>query len=85
MKFRLLLALAMIFGTMSKATAQTQSAPPACGAKIEGAGTPLKFASPLPEEHAVLLRTLQVDLLATPELRERAQALLVARRYLSGV
>ena len=42
-------------------------------------------ASQLPEEHAVLLRTLQVDLLATPELRERAQALLVARHYLGGV
>ena len=42
-------------------------------------------ASPLPEERAVLLRTLQVDLLATPELRERAQALLVARHYLGGV
>ncbi len=43
----------MIFGTMSQAMAQTQSAPPACGAKLEGAGTPLKFASPLPEEDRI--------------------------------
>lgn len=47
------LALAMIFGTMSQAAAQTQSAAPACGAKLEGAGTPLEFASPLPEDDRI--------------------------------
>ena len=47
------LALAMIFGTMSQAAAQTQSAPPACGAKLEGAGTSLEFASPLPEDDRI--------------------------------
>jgi hypothetical protein len=42
-------------------------------------------AKPLPEELAVLLRTLQVRLLDTPAGRERAQQLLVAGHYLGGV
>jgi hypothetical protein len=42
-------------------------------------------ATPLPEERAVLLRTLQVHQLTTPQQRERAQTLLVARHYLGGV
>jgi len=45
----------------------------------------LPSTKPLPEELAVLLRTLQVRLLDTPELRERAQTLLVAEHYLGGV
>ena len=40
---------------------------------------------PLPEERAVLLRTLRVELLTTAQQRERAQALLDARHYLGGV
>ena len=40
---------------------------------------------PLPEEPAILLRTLQVEVLDTPALRARAQALLVAHHYLGGV
>ena len=39
----------------------------------------------LPEERAVLLRTLQVCVLDAPELRARAQSLLVAGHYLGGV
>lgn len=42
-------------------------------------------AKPLPEEPAMLLRTVQVQLLDTPELRERAQGLLAAHHYLGGV
>ena len=42
-------------------------------------------ATPLPEERAVLLRTLQVQLLTTAQQRERAQELLVARHYPGGV
>lgn len=45
----------------------------------------LPSARPLPEERAVLLRTLRVELLTTAQQRERAQALLVARHYLGGV
>jgi hypothetical protein len=45
----------------------------------------LRCAPPLPEERAVLLSTLQVHLLDTPELRERAQAALVAEHYLGGI
>ena len=40
---------------------------------------------PLPEERALLLRTLEVQVLDTPELRERAQALLEAEHYLGRV
>ena len=47
--------------------------------------SPLPPPKPLPEELAVLLRTLQVQVLDTPELRDRAQALLVADHYLGGV
>ena len=46
---------------------------------------PATPAKPLPEEPAILLRTVQVQLLDTPELRERAQALLAAQHYLGGV
>lgn len=46
---------------------------------------PLPPPKPLPEEQAVLLRTLQVQVLDTPELRNRAQALLVQHHYLGGV
>ena len=37
-------------------------------------------ARPLPEERAVLLRTLRVELLTTAQQRERAQALLINAR-----
>lgn len=47
--------------------------------------SPLPPPKPLPEELAVLLKTLQVQLLDTPELRDRAQALLVQDHYLGGV
>jgi hypothetical protein len=50
--------------------------------------TPLPLSSPpkpLPEEPAVLLRTLEVQVLDTPELRARAQALLATHHYLGGV
>ncbi|MFN0068261.1 MAG: ISAs1 family transposase [Limisphaerales bacterium] len=50
--------------------------------------TPVKSASPtkpLPEELSVLLRTVQVHQLDTPELRERAQGLLAAHHYLGAV
>ena len=50
--------------------------------------TPVKSASPtkpLPEELSVLLRTVQVHLLDTPELRERAEGLLAAHHYLGAV
>lgn len=40
---------------------------------------------PLPEEPAVLPRVLQVQVLDTPELRGRAQALLAAHHYLGAV
>lgn len=40
---------------------------------------------PLPEDPALLLRTVQVKVLDTPELRARAQALLSAHHYLGGV
>lgn len=39
----------------------------------------------LPEEPAILLRTLQVQVLDAPEWRARAQALLAAHHYLGGV
>lgn len=39
----------------------------------------------LPEERAVLLRVLQVEVLDTPELRARAQALLEAEHHLGGI
>lgn len=39
----------------------------------------------LPEAAAILLRTVQVQLLDTPELRDRAQALLAQHHYLGGV
>lgn len=47
--------------------------------------SPLTPAKPLPEEPAMLLRTVQVQVLDTPELRERAQGLLAAHHYLGGV
>ena len=40
---------------------------------------------PLPEEAAILLRTVQVRVLDTPELRARAQGLLATHHYLGGV
>lgn len=40
---------------------------------------------PLPEDPAILLRTLQPQLLETPEWRARAQHLLGAHHYLGGV
>lgn len=40
---------------------------------------------PLPEDPAILLRTLQTQVLDTPERRERAQQLLLAHHYLGGV
>ena len=40
---------------------------------------------PLPEARETLLRTLQVQLLDTPELRERAQVHLAAHHYLGGL
>lgn len=40
---------------------------------------------PLPEELAVLLHTLQVQVLDTPELRARAEALLGVHHYLGAV
>ena len=42
-------------------------------------------AKPLPEEAAILLRTVQVQVLDSPELRERAQLLLAAQHYLGAV
>lgn len=40
---------------------------------------------PLPEEPAILLRTVQVHVLDAPELRDRAQTLLAAHHCLGGV
>lgn len=40
---------------------------------------------PLPEDSAILLRTVRVQVLDSPELRERAQQLLAAHHYLGGV
>lgn len=40
---------------------------------------------PLPEAAAILLRTVQVQVLDTPELRAKAQALLAEHHYLGGV
>ena len=40
---------------------------------------------PLPEDSAILLRTVQVQVLDTPELRAGAQQLLAAHHYLGGV
>ena len=40
---------------------------------------------PLPEDREILLRTLQVERLDTPEGRARAQALFEAHHYLGGV
>jgi len=47
--------------------------------------TPSAHRKPLPEEPAILLRTVQVQVLDTPELRDRAQGLLAAQHYLGGV
>ena len=47
--------------------------------------SPSSFSQFLPEEPAILLRTLQVQVLDAPELRARAQALLAAHHYLGGV
>lgn len=47
--------------------------------------TPSPAAKLLPEESAILLRTVQVHLLDTSELRERAHRLLSAHHYLGGV
>lgn len=47
--------------------------------------TPTLPPKPLPQEAAILLRTVQVHRLDTPELRERAQRLLAAHHYLGGV
>ena len=46
---------------------------------------PCPSAKPLPEDRAILLRTVQVQVLETAELRGRAQRLLVAHHYLGGV
>lgn len=45
----------------------------------------LPLVQRLPEDPAVLLRTVQVHLLDTPELRARAQGLLAAHHYLGAV
>lgn len=47
--------------------------------------TPVSAPKLLPQELSVLLRTLQVRVLDTTELRDRAQALLAAHHYLGGV
>lgn len=47
--------------------------------------TPSTNPKPLPEDPAILLRTVQVQLLDTAELRERAQQLLAAHHPLGGV
>lgn len=47
--------------------------------------TPPPPPKPLPEEPAILLRTVQVQVLDTPELRARAQDLLAAHHYLGGL
>lgn len=49
------------------------------------ASTPSLHLKPLPEDPAILLGTVQVHLLDTPELRERAQQRLAADHYLGGV
>lgn len=41
--------------------------------------------SPLPDDPAILLRSVQVEVLDTPEQRARAQRCLVAHHYLGGV
>ncbi|KAF0168913.1 MAG: hypothetical protein FD161_4956 [Limisphaerales bacterium] len=46
---------------------------------------PATPAKPLPDDPAILLRTVQVQVLDTPEQRERAQQLLAADHYLGGV
>lgn len=40
---------------------------------------------PLPDDPAILLRTVQVQVLDTPEQRDRAQQLFAAHHYLGGV
>jgi len=40
---------------------------------------------PLPEDPSILLRSVQMQVLDTPEVRERAQQLLGAHHYLGGV
>ena len=40
---------------------------------------------PRPEDPSILLRTVQTQVLDTPELRARAQQLLSAHHYLGGV
>ena len=47
--------------------------------------SPSSFSQFLPEDPAILLRTLQVQVLDAPELRARAQALLAGHHYLGGV
>jgi hypothetical protein len=47
--------------------------------------SPSSPPKPLPEDPAILLRTVQVHVLDTPELRERAQRLFAAHHYLGGV
>lgn len=47
--------------------------------------TPSTNPKPLPEDPAILLRTVQVQVLDTAELRERAQRLLAAHHPLGGV
>lgn len=46
---------------------------------------PPRVSRPLPEEAAILLRTVQVHLLTEPEPRARAQALLAEHHYLGAV
>lgn len=47
--------------------------------------TPSTSPRSLPEDSAILLRTVQVQVLDTPEQRARAQQLLAAHHYLGGV
>lgn len=47
--------------------------------------TPATPPKPLPEAPAILLRTVQVQLLDSPPLRARAQGLLATHHYLGGV
>ncbi len=46
---------------------------------------PFYGQKPLPEDPVILLRTVQVQVLDTPDLRECAQQLLAAHHYLGGV
>ncbi len=47
--------------------------------------SPSTGPKPLPEDPAILLRTVQVQVLDTPERRARARQLLAAHHYLGGV